>query len=229
MALQYGRWVFLATPRTASNSMFYMLREKGGTMLGDHHDIPTETSAQMTTVGVVRNHFDWFVTSWIKATWRTDNPALQKMPFAEWLREVHQPGSALRRFTFPGYVRVSGPGGCLFGPLQRKCGALLRYEKLEAELRQLLTDDSITLPRWNTTPHKRDYRKYYDIETRAIIEGHYASEMEIFGYSFDTGRPWEPRDDSAVLRGGGLFNRHNQRRPRLREYRNWPNLPNNPD
>ena len=229
MALQYGHLVFLATPRTASNSVFYMLREKGGMMLGDHHDIPTKTPTGMTTVGVVRNHFDWFVTSWIKATWRTDHDALKRMPFAEWLHQIHEPGSPLRRFTYPGYVRVAGPRGRLFGPLRRRCGILLRYETLEAELRQLLGDESITLPRWNATPHKRDYRKYYDIGTKTIIEEHYAPEMETFGYSYGTGRPWEPRDDSDALRGGGLFSHDNQRRPKLREYRNWPNLPNNPD
>jgi len=229
MAIRYREFLFLATPRTASNSLFYLLREKGGTMLGDHHDIPAEIPAELTTVAVVRNHFDWFVTSWIKATWRSESPTLQRMPFADWIKQVHEHGSPLRRFTFPGYVRVAGPRGRLFGPLQKKCGVLLRYESLEAELKSLLSDDSITLPRWNTTPHKRDYRKYYDTQTRALIEAHYAPEMDRFDYSFDNGRPWEPRNDGDALRGGGLFNRRNEPRPRLREYRNWPNLPNNPD
>ena len=229
MAIRHGQFLFLATPRTASNSLFYMLREAGGTMIGDHHDIPDNISAGLMTVAVVRNHFDWFVTSWIKATWRTDNAALQKMPFANWLRAVHQPGSVLRRFTFPGYVRIAGPGGRLFGPLQRKCDVILRYEHLEAELEQLLPEHSIALPRWNTTPHKRDYRKYYDAGTRSLVEEHYTPEMQRFGYRFDNGRPWRPRDDGDALRGGGLFNLRNERRPRIREYRHWPNLPNNPD
>ena len=198
-------------------------------MVGDHHDIPNEVPASLTVVAVVRNHFDWFVTSWIKATWRTDNVALQRMPFPEWLRHVHQPDSPLKRFTFPGYVRLAGPRGRLFGPLHRKCDVLLRYEQLEAELKELLTDEEIALPRWNTTPHKRDYKKYYDSNTQALIEKYYAPEMLRFGYSFDNGRPWEARDDGDALRGGGLFTSQNQRRGRIREYRNWPNLPNNPD
>ena len=229
MAIRYRQTLFLATPRTASNSLFYLLRQMGGKMVGDHHDIPRHMPSKLKDVAVVRNHFDWLVTSWIKATWRSNDPAFQRLPFDEWLRQIHLPDSPHRHFTFPGYVEVAGHEGSLFGPLRQRCHALLHYENLETELRQLLSTSDSSLPRWNTTPHKKDYKKYYNNKTRALVENLYGEELELFGYDFDNGRVWQPRDDDDALRGGGLFNPRNQRRPRIREYRDWPNLPNNPD
>ena len=149
------------------------------------------------------------------------------MPFSAWLERIHEPRSPLAEFTFPGYVTLNG-GGYLYEPLWERCDALLRYEELAEELRLLLDQPSISLPRYNTTPHKRDYRCYYDGPLRREIEGRYHDELQELGYSFDNGRPWETRDDCKPLTGGGLFDASNQRRRGLREYHNWPNRHNNP-
>ena len=85
MALLYSNYLFLATPRTGSNAMFHALRRAGGKDLGDHHDAPQQPPKGVHVVACVRNHFDWFVSSWIKTTWRSHDPVVQTMPFPEWL------------------------------------------------------------------------------------------------------------------------------------------------
>ncbi len=229
MAITYHNYLFLATPRTGSNALFYALRSRGGRDIGDHHDIPADIPPGLEVVAVVRNHYDWFVSSWIKATWRSKDSRVRKMPFAEWIEAILSPGSRLNRFTFRGYVNVDAGCAELYQPLWSRCSILLRYEDLESEMKKLLGDSTFALPRINTTPHKKDYRKYYPDDLKARIQQHYSTEIKELGYTFENGGTWSPRDDSAPLTGGGLFSPQNVRRTRLRTYRNWENLENNPD
>lgn len=228
MAILLHNHLFLATPRTASNALFHCLRGAGGVDLGDHHDIPDHVPGGVRVVACVRNHYDWFVSSWIKATWRSNVKELQQMPFENWLRRVHEPGSPLSRFTFPGYVEPGNNNGELYAPLWSRCHALLRYEAIEDELKSLLGDDCPLPQRINTTPHKKDYRLYYNEPLREFVHKWYGNELAELGYNFDNGRAWEPRDDTVPLTGGGLFDANNVRRTGLREYHDWPNLENNP-
>jgi len=209
--------------------MFHRLRSAGGVDLGDHHDIPEQLPDGVQIVASVRNHFDWFVSSWIKSTWRSRHSALQTLPFPQWLERIHEPDCLFADFTFPGYVMISADNHQLYGPLWSRCDVLLRYEDLEMELDTLLGAEAPALQRINTTPHKKDYRQYYSQALREQVVQRYGEEMAELGYDFDNGRQWLPRDDSAPLMGGGLFNANNVRRTGLREYTNWPNLQNNPE
>lgn len=151
------------------------------------------------------------------------------MSFADWISEILTPGSKLTRFTFPGYVNVSAYSTELYRPLWNRCNILLRFEGLEGEIKKLLGDETFSLPRVNTTPHKKDYRKYYSSELRARIDQQYSVELLELGYTFENGGKWSPRDDTSPLTGGGLFNPQNVRRTRMKTYTDWKNLKNNPD
>ena len=65
---------------------------------------------------------------------------------------------------------------------------IIRFENFEKELRQVLDKYTIkcSIPKINTTVHEH-YSKYYDNETRAIIENLYKDDLEQFGYTFETG------------------------------------------
>lgn len=228
MAIQYKNYLFLATPRTGSNALFYALRSLGGRDIGDHHDIPIAIPDKIQTVACVRNHYDWFVSSWIKATWRSKDPRVRQLTFADWIEEILNSGSEISQFTFPGYVNVATNSKELYQPLWNRCSILLRYEGLESEMRKLLADENFTLPRINTTPHKKDYRKYYSQELQARINQQYSAELQELGYTFENGGEWVPRDDAAPLTGGGLFNPQNIRRKGMKTYADWQNLKNNP-
>jgi len=208
--------------------MFHRLRSEGGLDLGDHHDIPEKTPDGAQVVACVRNHFDWFVSSWIKHTWRGRDTDLQTMPFPLWLERIHESGSPYSNFTFPGYVTIAHDNNELYHPLWVRCDILLRYEDLETELQPLLNQGEMSLERINTTPHKKDYRRYYSDALREEVERRYGGEMAELGYCFDNGRKWLPRDDKAPLTGGGLFDANNVRRTGMREHADWPNLKNNP-
>lgn len=64
----------------------------------------------------------------------------------------------------------------------------IRYERLEEGLKKLFDRDLVeekikTIV--NAGSRDADYRKYYDLESRKIVEEAYAWELEQFGYSFD--------------------------------------------
>jgi hypothetical protein len=65
-----------------------------------------------------------------------------------------------------------------------------RYETLEQELRNALSQVGITfektLPRakGNFRPDGRQYREYYDEETRELIRNWYAPEIALLNYKF---------------------------------------------
>lgn len=208
--------------------MFHALRAAGGTDLGDHHTIPDKRPDDVQVVACVRNHFDWFVSSWIKATWRSQDPILQTMPFPEWLEKIHLPNSLYANFTYKGYIQISPSSEELYQPLWERCDNLLRYESIGEELETILEKRYSTPERINTTPHKKDYRLYYSQPLREEVERRYGEEMRELGYSFDNGIEWQPRDDSKPLTGGGLFDANNIRRTKLREHSHWLNLKNNP-
>lgn len=233
MALLYKQHVFLATPRTSSNSMFYALRSAGATHIlpsENHHSIPNHEAYPPTEyrwVAAVRNHFDWLVSTWIKATWRRKGTEVEHISFKAWLETVLQdPNCQWGTFTYPGYVALGAQENELFRPIANKVQTLVHCEALESELKTLL-NEPILLPTVNQTPHKKDYRRYYDDSSRKLVESHYAEELDRLGYHFDNGVPWKPRSNNAPLTGGALFDENNQRKAAKADHGPWTNLANN--
>lgn len=60
-----------------------------------------------------------------------------------------------------------------------------RFENLESDYRQVAEhlDIEAELPKLNMT-QRDDYRVYYNLETRSIVEDVYSRDIEIFGYEF---------------------------------------------
>ncbi|MCG8671621.1 MAG: hypothetical protein MI867_19605 [Pseudomonadales bacterium] len=232
MAIHLNSFVFLATPRTASNSLFFSLRELGGKEIDHHHFIPPRQEFPNTQyVASIRNHFDWFVSSWIKTTWRATDKNLQNMPFDRWLTDIlTNPSSQLTQFTAPGYVEIGHDKHELFKPLYDQCEVLLSYEMLEKQLAALLqtTPEKLRFPKANRTPHKKPYQAYYTPALIDLVTQHYGAELDKLRYSFDSGREWEPRNDNEPLTGGGIFNEFNQLKPVTKHHGEWKNLKNNP-
>ena len=61
-----------------------------------------------------------------------------------------------------------------------------RYETLSRDYAEVCKRVGIDapLPHLNKSVH-RDYRSYYNARTRALVEQHFKSDIELFGYSFD--------------------------------------------
>jgi hypothetical protein len=74
-----------------------------------------------------------------------------------------------------------------------------RYETLEADFAHVMkvigldgAGADARLPHINGSSH-RDYRTYYNSHTRKLIEEHFRSDIELFGYTFDGISPVYPQ------------------------------------
>lgn len=64
---------------------------------------------------------------------------------------------------------------------------IARYENLQADFDtacERIGLPRITLPHKRKATDRRDYRDYYDDETRALVAEHYAEDIRRFGYAF---------------------------------------------
>ncbi len=84
-----------------------------------------------------------------------------------------------------------------------------RYERLHEDFREACRLGGIPQIK---LPHKRqsarrskDYRVYYDDVTAQLVADHYATDIELFGYSFDdfgkSMEPWRPPPDLTAVLG----------------------------
>jgi len=64
-----------------------------------------------------------------------------------------------------------------------------KYENISSDLRKvcnLLNVEYIDIPKKNTTKHKQPYYTFYDDETRRAVETKCATDIETFGYKFES-------------------------------------------
>ena len=65
---------------------------------------------------------------------------------------------------------------------------ILRFEKIEEDFSELCRDMNFStnerLPHQFKSNRKKGYAEYYDDETRGIVAGKYAKDLEYFGYKF---------------------------------------------
>lgn len=61
-----------------------------------------------------------------------------------------------------------------------------RIETVQHDFREICNriGVDVSLPHKNKSQH-RDYREYYDDETRELVAKHFASDIDAFGYNFD--------------------------------------------
>jgi hypothetical protein len=65
---------------------------------------------------------------------------------------------------------------------------VIRYETLAKELGPLFTrifSEAAAMGWWNAALDRRDYRSFYDSQTRALVEDIYRDDIELFQYAFD--------------------------------------------
>lgn len=65
---------------------------------------------------------------------------------------------------------------------------IVRFERLNADMDEVFKrvfGERIILPQQNVSLDRRDYRSFYDAETRAFVGEFYRTDIELFQYSFD--------------------------------------------
>jgi hypothetical protein len=126
-------------------------------------------------VSAVRNPFDRAISGWRYL------PALRSLPLADALRNPPAEGHDFRHFTRTQSATLVDRGGRLVPDV------LLRYETLQqdyAALCQRIGRTAAVLPVVNASERRRDYRSYYDDESRALAEALFREDINRFGYQF---------------------------------------------
>ena len=192
------RCIFVHVPKNAGSSIKRVLDMPGGNHFSwwdyaEHHSRLWEAYASFA---VVRNPWDRVVSAYQYA----------KMEKSYWQNELtglHSDYLFLRDKSFEECVSILCHQRDLLEHMSwhsqawyiadKKSGnkimveTVLRFESLAedfAEFRRKLKIDCEPLPMVNTTQRLRDYRTYYNDQTRKMVEQVYRVDVELFGYSF---------------------------------------------
>ena len=190
--------IFVAIPKTASTSLRFFLKSilsKDNNQIEIYknetvnkkgfkkHSTAKEISSRIknyseyTSVAVVRNPFDWYV-SWYTYRMRKDSfYQTSEMTFKEYLNK--QPMKEILSF-------VSDENGKII------VDHIIRFEdNIEEQIKKILScKDSLQLnksmDKINASKKRihKDYKKYYDEETRKIVEKLQIKSLKQFGYKF---------------------------------------------
>ena len=170
--------IYLAHPRTASVATASLLRDElGFKQLGKHHDGARELEHHPRWIKdalrftVVRNHYDATVSWAFKQ---------RKMPLPLDWTSVKTLELALDN----GWVKRDS----MWRLHADSSDVVMRYETIDAELSKLL-GLFIVLPRSNVSGARkgRSYQAFYKTpEMRRYIADRFASELERYGYEFES-------------------------------------------
>jgi hypothetical protein len=172
-----------------------------------------EARARLLTFTAVRNPFDSLVSQYVKMRSKyvplLDDPdsfvhrtpeyleSMQRaaeMTFEEWVRaryvgrSLHQ---VTRRSTARSPLRwlLAGWAGPrhMYGEFIRDADVVMRYERLQEDFDAVLGRlgiEPMTIPTWNVTEDKGDYRAYYTPAARRLVEHVFRPDLDRFGYTF---------------------------------------------
>ena len=136
-----------------------------------------ENYSEYTSIAVIRNPFDWYV-SWYTYRMREGSGyQTSNMTFKEYLEK--QPMKELISF-------ISDKNNNII------VDHIIRYEEnIEEQFKKILTNIvsfpiEINIPKINISKKRahKDYRKYYDDETRELVEKLQSVTLKKFGYKF---------------------------------------------
>jgi hypothetical protein len=126
---------------------------------------------------VVRNPFDRAISGWRYLA------ELQNRTLQDVLENPPRSGHAYRHFTRLQVELLEDPAT---GQLVTE--ALIRYERLQLDfddVRSRLGMEALTLTARKFNPHrKRDYRDYFNPQTRRLAAQLFGPDIEAFGYEF---------------------------------------------
>lgn len=148
-------------------------------------ELPAEVYGQFFKFAFVRNPWDWQVSMYhfiLKENDHIHHARVKAMAgfdeYLEWVIHTEKP--------FP-----RGATKFQKDMLTDETGAVIvdfigRYERLEDDFERICRRLNLEtkLPHENCTAH-RDYRSYYNPQTRRRIEEHFRPDIELFGYTFD--------------------------------------------
>lgn len=180
-------YIFVHVPKTGGTSICSTLRKDPHQPI--HMPLREIDVRGEFTFGFVRNPWDRLVSLfWFIVQKKPDDPSydpqqIEEAGFKHWLMHDR---------TFMG---EDDKRGVALAPLQTRsqlwwvngCNFIGRFERLGSDLNYAAILGKFRvgrLSKLNATVRK-DYRKYYDDESREFVAHHFASDIDRFGYTFD--------------------------------------------
>jgi len=166
-----GKFLYLATPRTASTATVLALHTLGARTVPGGHHVGLEAVAdhgEETVFTAIRNPYDVLV-SWYVRMDRTKDFPVSMAHF-------------VRTYEHEDFARGDPPS------LFYHCAPeveVLRWETLQDDLDALLTRlglSPVRLPRDNVTPKKRPWIDYYDAEAFRAVHERFGHDLDAWGY-----------------------------------------------
>ena len=140
-----------------------------------------ETMDEMMVVALVRNPWDRVVSyyHWLREQ-SFEHPAVGVAKATDFKEFVRTPEirDSLRHNSYGSYFRLRGvEKPALFIRLERFSDEIAPFERH--------LGFRITLPKVNESPRDRDFRRYFDSETKQIVAQECAEDINRFTYSYD--------------------------------------------
>lgn len=184
---RYGRpYAFIHVPKTGGSSI-----ERALELAHEHKTAIEKRDAlgwrhwdHKFTFAVLRNPFDRAVSHyhWRVATHKADG-ADGHLPFPEWVRATYAERDPhyvrSERMFMPQAAWVADDEGVVLVDF------LARLEQMEQDWDLICrrVGTSVPLPHDKKT-ERGDYHDYFDSVSKALVEEHYAVDLEMFGYSY---------------------------------------------
>lgn len=180
------KFCFIAHPRTASRATRQALGLPFFESTG-HHEFDVELCKEIRETGTVactiRNPFDVVVSWYFNEHFREDGRH-QRGEFKPWCLK-----SRLRNNQWLN-CKISSQkwnDDSLYFYGLPVANHTLRFENLEEDLKELCRVTGhryVPTEPYGVLPRDRDYRVYYDDETRAVVEERFQQDLELTGYKF---------------------------------------------
>jgi tetratricopeptide (TPR) repeat protein len=193
------RVIFIHVPKNAGSSIKRALDMPGGNhpTWRDYATYYPQLWSEYTSFAVVRNPWDRAVSAYQHARMREslwqnerlglhpDYELLRDKSFDECVSILYHQRRALKHLSW--FEQAHFVADCQVSPPRVMVGAVLRHESLAADFAEFCRRQGIDcqpLPTVNDSPRARDYRGYYNDQTREMIREIYRADVETFGYSF---------------------------------------------
>lgn len=133
----------------------------------------------------VRNPWDKVVSEFRFRVWTYQNELTDDANFADWVRAAYLEKDPKYhdwpKMFLPQLEWITDENGDIM------IDFVGRFERLQADFDHICDAIGVkrqVLPHGNKSRDQDDYRRYYDDETKAIVEAHFKADIDYFGYRF---------------------------------------------
>ncbi len=179
--------IFYRIPKNAGTSITKMLSKISGEESYKKRSIPPEKIKEYFSFTIVRNPYDRVVSFYEDKMRKPCEPGVvttdfrlhEDMPFKDFVKILskRKDKNLDRHFRSQSYFLEN-----------RKIDFIARFENLKEDYKKIMKKARVKnppeLPHKRKSKRKKDYRDYYDEETKKLVQERYKRDLELFDYKF---------------------------------------------